>query len=82
MLSLVVDAFHRTRFAADLADRLPGPGGLLAVGGLAGSSAAVMAAWLVRQRPTQLVVVVAATPADAERWLADLTHLTGLPAGL
>jgi transcription-repair coupling factor (superfamily II helicase) len=82
MLALVVEAFHRTRFAAELAERLPGAGQSLVVGGLAGSTPAVMASWLARGRPTGLLAIVAATPADAERWLADLTNLTDLPVAL
>ncbi len=81
-LDLVTDGFARTRFARELCERLPRPGGVLSLGGLPGSSPAVMAAWLAETRPTQLVVVVAATPADAERWLADLAQLTARPLGL
>lgn len=75
-LDLVVDGFARTRFARELGERLPAPGGVLSLGGLPGSSPAVMAAWLAETWPTRLVAVVAATPADAERWLADLAQLT------
>ena len=41
-----------------------------------GSSGAVLASWLGdRLGAGRLVVVVATTPADAERWLTDLQHL-------
>jgi transcription-repair coupling factor (superfamily II helicase) len=81
-LDAVVEAFGRTRVAQDLAARLPDSGGRLRLGGLPGSSAAVAAAWLAETRPTGLLMVVAPTPADAERWLADLAQLTDRPAAL
>ncbi len=82
MLQPVLDAFARTRFARELVDRLPAPGASVRLGGLAGSSQAVLAAWLAELEPTRPVVIVATTPADAERWLADLSHLTELPTAL
>ncbi|MEO8453081.1 MAG: DEAD/DEAH box helicase, partial [Gemmatimonadota bacterium] len=82
MLPTVLDGFGRTRFATALLDGLPEPGHALRLGGLPGSSAAVMIAWLARERPNELLVVMAPTPAEAERWLADLGHLTSLPAAL
>jgi transcription-repair coupling factor (superfamily II helicase) len=82
MLQPVLDAFARTRFARELAERLPAPGASLRLGGLAGSSQAVLAAWLADLEPARPVVIVATTPADAERWLADLAHLTELPTAL
>jgi transcription-repair coupling factor (superfamily II helicase) len=36
----------------------------------------VLAAWLTQTFPQRLLVIVAPTPADAERWLSDLAHLT------
>ena len=81
-LKLVLDAFARAPAAQDLPGRLPTRGGALAVGGLPGSSGAVLAAWLAREQAQRLVVVVAPTPAEAERWLADLAHLSDLPAAL
>ena len=76
MLDPVLDAFGRTRVAREVVDRLPGPGDALRLGGLPGSSPAVLAAWIARERPTQLVTVVATTPSEAERWLTDLGQLT------
>ena len=76
MLELVLDAFARTRFANEALDRLPTAGRILRLGGLPGSSPAVLAAWLRSERPTQLIAIVATTPAEAERWLADLGQLT------
>ena len=76
MLEPVLDAFARTRFANEALDRLPTAGRTLRLGGLPGSSPAVLAAWLRSERPTQLIAIVATTPAEAERWLADLGQLT------
>jgi transcription-repair coupling factor (superfamily II helicase) len=75
-LKLLLDAFERTPIAFDLKDRLPQRGQQLAIAGLAGSSPSVLAAWLVRTFPGRLLTIVATTPADAERWLTDLGHLT------
>jgi transcription-repair coupling factor (superfamily II helicase) len=58
-----------------LVPRLPAAGSRLGLGGLAGSSPAVLLAALARQLPQRLFVVVAPTPADAERWHADLRAL-------
>lgn len=77
MLQPVLDAFGRTGFARDVIGRLPAAGGTLRIGGLPGSSPAVLAAWLRSERPTQLITIVATTPSEAERWLADLGQLTG-----
>ncbi|HEU4700546.1 MAG TPA: transcription-repair coupling factor [Gemmatimonadales bacterium] len=82
MLSQILDAFERTPGVRDLAERLPARGEALRLGGLPGSSGAVLAAWLVRRFPQRLVTVVAPTPAEAERWLADLGHLTDEPVAL
>jgi len=82
MIEPILTSFARTAFAAELFPRVPGSGGALKVGGLPGSSGAVMVAWLAEQFPQRLFTVVAATPADAERWLADLATLTPLPCAL
>jgi transcription-repair coupling factor (superfamily II helicase) len=72
----VLDAFERAPSAQDLTPRLPGRGATLRLGGLPGSSGAVLVAWLARTLPQRLLAVVAPTPGDAERWLNDLAHLT------
>jgi transcription-repair coupling factor (superfamily II helicase) len=72
----VLDAFARTPATIDLAERLPARGATLRLGGLPGSSGAVLAAWLASRFPQRLLAVVAPTPGDAERWLTDLAHLT------
>ena len=76
MLEPILDAFGRTRFAKDVVDQLPGAGRTLRVGGLPGSAPALLTAALIRARPTQLIVIVGTTPAEAERWLTDLAQLT------
>ena len=72
----VLDAFARSPAAVDLTERLPARGIALRLGGLPGSSGAVLAAWLASRFPQRLLTIVAPTPGDAERWLTDLAHLT------
>ncbi len=72
----VLDAFGRSPAAIELAERLPGRAQALRLGGLPGSSGAVLAAWLAARFPHRLLTIVAPTPGDAERWLTDLAHLT------
>ncbi len=81
-LKPVLDAFARTPAVRDLSERLPARGETLRLGGLPGSSGAVLAAWLIQTFPQRLLTVVAPTPADAERWLTDLGHLTDVPTAL
>lgn len=79
----ILDAFARCATIRDLANRLPPRGTLVRLGGLPGSSGAVLAAWLARGNGSgRMVVVVATTPADAERWLGDLQQLLGPAAAL
>ena len=82
MIEPILASFGRTPFALDLPGRIPAPGQVTRLAGLAGSSAAVMVAWLAEQLPQRLFTVVAATPSDAERWLADLATLTRAPSAL
>ena len=81
-LDLVLDALGRAPSVQDLAGRLPGRGATLRLGGLPGSSGAVLTAWLARALPQRLFVVVAPSPGDAERWLGDLSLLTEEPVAL
>jgi len=81
-LKPVLDAFAGTAAVRSLSERLPARGETLRLGGLPGSSGAVLAAWLVRKFPQRLLTIVAPTPADAERWLTDLSHLTDEPTAL
>ena len=81
-LERILDALGRAPSVQDLRDRLPGRGAALRLAGLPGSSGAALAAWLARESPQRMLVVVATTPADAERWLSDLALLTDAPAAL
>ena len=58
--------------AQALRSRLPSRGSVLRLGGLPGSSGAVLAAWLAAAESQRLLVVIAPAPGDAERWLTDL----------
>ncbi len=75
-LPTVLDAFERSPSIQDLAGRLPSRSEVLRLGGLPGSSGAVLAAWLAQRFPQRLLAIVAPTPGDADRWLTDLGHLT------
>ena len=72
----VLEAFGRSPAAIELAERLPARAEVVRLGGLHGSSGAVLAAWLAARFPQRLLAIVAPTPGDAERWLTDLAHLT------
>ena len=61
--------YHETR------QQLPTGPGTVRLGGLAGSSDAVLVAALARDLPQRLFIVVTDQLADAERWLADLQTL-------
>jgi len=77
-LASVLSAFERVPAVLELRAMLPGRGEPLRLGGLPGSSAAVLTAWLASEEGAgRLTVVVAGTPGDAERWLADLRQLLG-----
>src|SRR5256884_519527 len=79
-LDFLLDRFGELPATGSLRERLPAPGHRIGVGGLPGSSPAVMVATLARALPQRVFMVVAPTPADGERWLADLQTLLG-PAG-
>jgi transcription-repair coupling factor (superfamily II helicase) len=59
----------------DLRRLLERPGATAALPALPGSAGAALVAALAEAQPSQLFVVVAEGPADAERWLADLAVL-------
>jgi transcription-repair coupling factor (superfamily II helicase) len=81
-LDFLLDRFDELPALRALAAALPPPGSRLGVGGLFGSSPAVLIAALARRLPQRVFAVVAPTPADAERWLADLVTLAGGAAAL
>src|SRR5712692_6979184 len=76
-LDLLLERCHDLPATRSLIGRLPSPGKRIGVGGLPGSSAAVLVATLARALPQRLFTVIAPTPADGERWLADLQTLLG-----
>jgi transcription-repair coupling factor (superfamily II helicase) len=75
-LAFLLDRMDGLPATRALRGRLPPPGGRVAASGLPGSSPAVLIASLARALPQRVFLVVAATPADAERWQADLRMLT------
>ncbi|MFN2571826.1 MAG: transcription-repair coupling factor [Gemmatimonadales bacterium] len=79
-LDFLLDRFHELPATRSLIEQLPAAGARVGLGGLPGSSPAVLVATLVRHLPQRVFAVVAPTPADGERWLADLQTLLG-PAG-
>ena len=68
-------AFRALPAVDDLLRRVREPRLRSAVAPLPGSSGAVLVATFALERPELLTVIVATSPADAERWLADLTVL-------
>src|SRR5712691_7733165 len=76
-LDFLLEKFHDLPATRSLIERLPSPGKRVGVGGLPGSSAAVLLATLARALPQRVFTIIAPTPADAERWLADLQTLLG-----
>jgi transcription-repair coupling factor (superfamily II helicase) len=81
-LPFLLDRFDELPATRALVEQLPAPGTRLAIGGLPGSSPAVLVAALARRLPQRVMVVLAPTPADAERWLADAQTLLGPIAAL
>ncbi len=77
-LDFLLDRFQELPATRSLIERLPPPGKAVGIGGLAGSSAAVLVAALTRRLPQRVFAIVAPTPADGERWLADLQTLLGV----
>jgi len=59
----------------ELRGQIPAPGGRCVVGGLHGSSDAVLLAALARNLPGRIFVVVNDDIGGAERWLADMSTL-------
>src|SRR5258708_40210852 len=76
-LAFLIDRLNELPATRALAEDLPSPGARLGGAGLPGSSPAVLLAALARRLAQRVFVVIAATPSDAERWLADLQALVG-----
>ncbi|HEU5262102.1 MAG TPA: transcription-repair coupling factor [Gemmatimonadales bacterium] len=81
-LDFLIDRFDELPATRALAGELPPAGSRRAVAGLPGSSPAALVAALARRFPQRVFVVVAPTPTDAERWLADTRALAGDTAAL
>ncbi len=77
MLPRLVEAFRQLPTYRALARALPPQGTALRVGGLPGSSPAVLLAALASDRAQRVFLAVAASPPIAEAWLSDLTVLLG-----
>ena len=65
-LDFLLKKFHDLPATRSLIERLPSPGNRVGVGGLPGSSAAVLLATLVRALPQRVFTIIAPTPAEAE----------------
>ena len=76
-LDFLLERFEELPATRSLIERLPTAGTHVSVGGLPGSSPAVLVSTLARRLPQRLFAIVAPTPADSERWLADLQTLLG-----
>jgi transcription-repair coupling factor (superfamily II helicase) len=71
-LPFLLDRFDALPATRALVEALPEAGGRRSLAGLPGSSPALLVATLARRVVQRVFAVVAPTPADAERWLADL----------
>src|SRR5215218_2257813 len=78
-LPSVLEAVEALPAFTRLANTLPAARQTVAIGGLHGSSDAVLLAALARRFPQRLFVVLAAGVPEAERWLADLGTLLDSP---
>jgi transcription-repair coupling factor (superfamily II helicase) len=74
-LDFLIDRFDELPATRVLGDELPPAGSRLPIAGLPGSSPAVLVSALARRFRQRVFVVVAPTPTDAERWLADARTL-------
>ena len=74
-LPFLIDRFAALPATRALVDGLPAAGIRLGLGDLPGSSPAVLVATLAKRLAYRVFAVIAPTPADAERWLADLRTL-------
>jgi transcription-repair coupling factor (superfamily II helicase) len=81
-LPAIVDAFAALPAFARVAGELPAPGQRLAIGGLVGSSDAVLASAITQAFPSRFMLVVTDALPDAERWLADLQTLSDVAVAL
>src|SRR4030088_1916946 len=75
-LPLLLDGVEHLSAFTRLTNTLPGPGGQLRVGGLAGSGDAVLVAALARRYPRRVIAVVTQGLPDAGRGAGALPSLT------
>ena len=66
-LDFLLDRFEELPATRSLIERLPSAARRVGVGGLPGSSPAVLVSTLARRLPQRLFAIVAPTPADGER---------------
>ncbi len=76
-LPVLLDAIERLPAFRRLSGQLPLPDQRITAAGLPGSAPVVLAAALARNHARRFMVVVCDSVTDAERWLADLSSLTG-----
>ncbi len=81
-LDFLIDRFNELPATRALLERFPGAREVRPLGGLPGSTPAVLVAALARGLPQRVFVVLAPTPVDAERWYADARMLLGEAAAL
>ena len=77
MLLHLVDHFRALPAFRALSAQLPARTMRAGVGGLHGSSGALLVAALAHDHPQRVIAVVASSPSDAEAWLSDLVALRG-----
>jgi transcription-repair coupling factor (superfamily II helicase) len=81
-LPAIIDALSALPQFARVASDLPAPGSRRSIGGLVGSSDAVLVSALMQAFPSRFVLVVTDGLPDAERWLADLQTLSDAAVAL
>src|SRR5687768_3859198 len=81
-LPAIIDALSALPAFASVAADLPAPGKRRTIGGLVGSSDAVLVSGLLQAFPTRFMLVVTDGLPDAERWLADLQTLSDVAVAL
>ena len=81
-LPSIIDGFAELPAFRAVAAGLPAPGAKTHLGGLIGSSDAVLVAGLAARFPSRFLLVVTDGLPDAERWLADIETLVDLPVAL
>lgn len=82
MLAPLLDAFRALPAYRGLMRDLPAQGDERGVTSLPGSSPAVLVAAIAQDVPQRVLLVVTASPAEAERWESDLAVLLGPTARL